>query len=119
MSEWERNYEEEYCETGKVRFIWTLLGEPGGLHLWIKKSMFDEEYFGGVECHYRKAPAGREMTNDNCWLLNAPCYHDGSSLMAERIFIPMWEEDPKDHNRIFTKLEEVAKANLEEDNNDD
>jgi hypothetical protein len=40
----------------------------------------------GVEMH--KKTAKGEGNHEHCWLLNAPCYHDGTSLWASETVMP-------------------------------
>lgn len=59
------------------------------MHFW-KFNNYDGE-LGGVEEH-RKAPAdyqeGEQPSHDKCWLIDCPCWHDGSSLYAD-VFFPI------------------------------
>jgi len=79
-------------ETEYERFIWAVVGERGGVHVWAQRlpkesfehtpGLWDYPFYGGVEVH-RRTPAeydSIEPSHDNCWLLDAPCWQDGSSL---------------------------------------
>lgn len=126
MSEWKTNYEIWHPESANETFAWSVVSEIGGVHLWIRKTpkiegyTFRDNYYGGVEAHYRIPPKGYEITQGDCWLLNGPCYHDGSSLLASTDFIPFWEKFPDDHEILFAKLIAVANSrfNEEEDYDD-
>lgn len=101
----------ELVESGGCsRHIFSAVDERGGMHFWVQRSFMDcvREHFGGVECHYRSPPEymSREFGGDECWLLNAPCWHDGSSLLASEKWIPVWECDPDNHQAIFDLLAE-------------
>ena len=88
--------------------IWTCVGKEFGLHIWIAKSVAGgREYYGGLEMHYRAAPdymKEHPPSNTNCWLLNAPCWHDGTSLYAHEVIIPFWLRDPENNERMFEFL---------------
>lgn len=58
------------------------------VHLWICEHTDSAGRFrpyGGVEFHYGTRPyyAGVKPSHDHCHLLVCPCWHEGSSLMAE------------------------------------
>lgn len=95
---------------GCSRHIFSAVDERGGMHFWAQRSAMDcgREHFGGVECHYRSQPEymSDESGSDKCWLLNAPCWHDGSSTLASETWIPIWECDPDNHQAIFDLLAE-------------
>lgn len=92
--------------------LWTVVGAHAGLHLWIRDckryaKSEDMRYSGGLEIHYRYPPEYMENqppSHDECFLLKAPCWHDGSSLQASEIWIPRWLMDPHDHDRMFRGL---------------
>jgi hypothetical protein len=75
---------------GKVtRHMWTLVGPTGAVHIWAEPNdpnfaaRWNQEYYGGIEIHSptRLYSFGDgKPDHDPCWLLNAPCWHDGSSL---------------------------------------
>lgn len=51
----------------------------------------DMEYAPGLEIHYRNCPDymnPKEPSQEHCWLLDAPCWHDGSSLYACEFVMP-------------------------------
>lgn len=65
-----------------------------------------ESSYGGVEFH--KPPEGDELPDhQNCWLLEGPCVHDGSSLYAFETFIPrFWTcAEIGDYKSIWGELE--------------
>ena len=77
--------------TDRERFVWAVVGSHGGIHIWaqrLPKETLDSDpgfwsysFYGGVEVHSRtRGEYDDEPTHENCWLLNAPCWHDGSSL---------------------------------------
>lgn len=98
---------------GKPFHLWSLLGARGGLHLHITDNgeeharEYGERYHGGIEIHYRTPPDYMQdtpPTSDECWLLHAPCWHDGSSLQASERWIPMWLTNQHDHEYMFRML---------------
>ena len=70
--------------------IWALIGEAGAIHIWARLSEFDgrHEWLGGIEVH-SAAPfeySSAEPDHERCWLLDKPCWHDGTSLgFSERV----------------------------------
>lgn len=62
-------------------------------HLWVHVNS-DGAAYGGVEhhCGFREDWQDAEPGDKHCWLLNGPCWHDGSSLAAER-WIRRFNED--------------------------
>lgn len=94
------------------RHTWSVIGANAGLHLHITDGKRyaqseDMRYSGGIEIHYRYPPEymqDQPPSQDKCWLLKCPCWHDGSSLQASEIWIPRWLMDPHDHDRMFRGL---------------
>ena len=92
------------------RHTWSVVGELMALHFWVRDFGVDEigcQYSGGLEVHYKSAPPymkDDEPSNEHCWLLEGPCWHDGSSLVAEEKWIPMWLSDPEDQDGILARL---------------
>lgn len=101
---------------GSPRHCWTVIGAAGGIHLHI--SIYEgvgasRLPSGGIEFHYRHPPEymlDDAPSQDCCSLLKCPCWHDGSSLQATERWIPLWESDPHDHDRMF----ELLAAELDE-----
>ena len=98
---------------------WSVVGKPGGIHLHIRESgKPDHPYFGGLEVHYRQPPdymKDKPPSQEHCWLLDAPCWHDGSSLQAEEIWIPLWRTMPNDHDRMLACLTQRWREAFEEE----
>lgn len=100
---------------GYTDHTWYLVGARGGVHLHISDRGEDAartygRYSGGVECHYRTAPShmkNRPPSHDECNVLKAPCWHDGSSLLCSDTFIPAFEHGAS-HNTMFGLLVGVA-----------
>ena len=98
----------EYHVMGfRRRHVWAATCSKGGVHVWIEQSTLpDGEYlcFGGFEVHYRQPPdymKADKPSQDHCWLLDSPCWHDGSSLAAEEKWIPMWRAAPNAHDEML------------------
>lgn len=100
---------------GNPNHTWTVIGARGAMHFHVsdigeanvKSHDLDRRYSGGLECHYRFAPdymADQAPTQDKCWLLGCPCWHDGTSLYAQETIIPFWLTSPHDHDRMFNFL---------------
>ncbi len=80
---------------GQPMYVWWIKGQRGGVHVWARTSKltgWPTEWIGGVECHWAQCPDDSGWfkpdapSQDDCWLLSAPCWHDGTSLyFSERI----------------------------------
>ena len=88
----------------RKRFVWSCKGEKGGVHIWAQfteEPICGEKCYGGIEVHYPFKPydfAPDEPHHDKCWLLDGPCWHDGSSLyFSERIqpMVESYEDEPE------------------------
>lgn len=99
-------YKLEY-DLGRWRHNYVIETSWGALELHVhemdeetKKRHPDlSEPTGGIECHYRAPPgymADRPPSHNRCWILDAPCWHDGSSLAASEKWIPMWQTRTSD-----------------------
>lgn len=81
-------------ETNEKRTLLAVVGPLGAIHYWHQQSAdkspwMGRDKFGGVESHSRDGHGVPDQ--ENCWLLEGPCWHDGSSLYADEVFIPLWE----------------------------
>lgn len=88
----------------RCRYVWShrfggphhsyeVIGARGGLHLHISEfadSSGATKSSAGLELHSRFAPDDSAPTNDRCWLLKCPCWHDGTTLYAEERYLPMF-----------------------------
>lgn len=89
---------------------WTCVGPLGGVHLHVRDCMPGDDwtrFLGGLEFHYRTPPgylAKDPPSHEKCWLIDAPCWHDGTSLYASETLIPFWRADPDNHERMFARL---------------
>lgn len=94
--------------------VWTVIGRHGAMHFHVTDAgkehadKYGDQYSGGLEVHYRSPPDYMQddaPSQDKCWLLGCPCWHDGTSLYASETIIPFWLVSPNDHERMFRFLE--------------
>jgi hypothetical protein len=81
------------------RHMWTLKGPKGGVHVWAKPNSPDwiarwgDHFVGGVERHSPVPVYDMDDKDkphhDDCFLLNGPCWHDGTSLYFQERIEPM------------------------------
>jgi hypothetical protein len=98
-----------YRQFGSSHHVWYVLGELGAIHFHVTDmgENRDPRYSGGIEIHYRTPPdymKGDAPSQTECWILHAPCWHDGSSLQAVDTWIPLWLSAPNDHDHMFRCL---------------
>lgn len=97
---------------------WSIVGRHGAKHLHISVYGKNDsvDYYGGLETHWRVPPehmTDQAPSQDKCWLLNQPCWHDGTSVYVSESIIPMIEDSLRgvdgltanDHLMIFSLLE--------------
>lgn len=95
-------------------WYWNVRGPHGAVSLWAK--MFPPQDDGtwphaecGLDIHCLAPPsrmAGTPPDHQSCkYLDGAPCWLDSSSLAAIKDWIPFWQEDPDDHERVLDRLE--------------
>lgn len=102
----------------KPHHTWSIIGRHGAKHLDISGYELNGilNFSGGLETHWRNPPeymANDAPSQDKCWLLGQPCWHDGTSSYVSDYIIPMIEHSLRsdagltsyDHDRIFTLLE--------------
>lgn len=86
-----------YTRGSRQEHQWSLVGERGGIHVdaWLHGSEYrDDRWIGGIEGHSptRRDYDSEKPSHDHCWLIQGPCWHDGSSLQfSEQIapYLPM------------------------------
>jgi hypothetical protein len=88
-------YEVHQTPSIEPRHVWWIKGAHGGVHIWAKASHLEgwpSEWIGGVEVHLAQCPDDGgwfkpdQPSQEDCWLLDGPCWHDGTSLyFSERI----------------------------------
>jgi len=98
---------------GYPRHTWEAIGGLIAMHLHITdlgeqhEAKYGKRYDGGLEIHYRQPPEYRRLDapdHDDCWLLHAPCWHDGSSLIVDEEWLPTWLAAPNDIDRMLELL---------------
>jgi len=90
---------------GDLRAQWIVHGEMGSVEFWFELRVTSEissgdlgafrATYGGVEIHSR-VPfrySGPEPSHEYCSILDAPCWHDGSSFAAYDLFPGVAEGD--------------------------
>lgn len=101
---------------GRWEYSWELIGANGGVQLHISgPHEYDgrENWSAGLEYHWRKPPsylAQSPPSHDQCWLLNCPCWHDGTSLYAQDHYLPLFIQG--DTTRILRSLARDADDKL-------
>jgi hypothetical protein len=87
---------------GRATHMWTLSNADGAVHIhgWMHESpSYGREWLGGIEIHSPKQLYGSEPadpTQKHCWLLDGPCWHDGSSLYFSEHLAPLLERYASD-----------------------
>lgn len=78
-------YREVITSVG-IELVWALITDKAAIHIWARPDTYEQrsrDWFGGIEVHYGSAPEymnNEKPSHDRCWLLDKPCWHDGSSL---------------------------------------
>ena len=91
--------------------MWSFRTTLGGVHLHLFEAKLPSdivpEWLGGYEAHYLSPPDYMPKdtpSQEHCWLLEARCWHDGTSLWASEFWVPFWRQAPNDHDRIFDEM---------------
>lgn len=120
------------CEMqhGRLSHTWSLRGPEGGVHFhfseWTGPDADErtQKYGGptaGLEIH-RLSPAEYQKndapSHAPCWLLGAPCWHDGTSAYATDQLLPIIQSLHGDHPAIFSVLEREYLDHFEGPEND-
>jgi hypothetical protein len=98
-----------------------IVGPHGAVHYWHRIAGFsfsrEGEKYGGVEIHYRNKVdyIGDIPSHEHCKFIDAPCWHDGSSLYADEVFTPFWESCNRrcDMESFWKRLEEEYLSRFE------
>ena len=76
-----------------------LVGCKGGLHFHVVDlgaehgEKYGQRFSCGLEMHSRTPLYGDDPpSHDECWLLKCPCWHDGTSLYAQKTLLPMQQK---------------------------
>jgi hypothetical protein len=111
-----------------ARHVWTCIGRHGAMHLHIadmgeeNAKKYGDQFSGGLETHYRQPPKHMRddaPSQDKCWLLGQPCWHDGTSLYVSERVIPLWRIDPTNIDRMFEFLQREYCERFEQNNHDE
>lgn len=85
----------EIISTGRLYHQWELTGERGGIHVsawWSESTFCSDKWMGGIEGHspipQSEYDSGKP-SQEHCWLIDKPCWHDGSSLQFREQIAPM------------------------------
>lgn len=96
-----------------LHHTWWIKGLGGGIHIWARKVQpegWPTEWIGGVEVHYAAAPDDSGWfdpyapSHSDCWLLNGPCWHNGTSLYFEERIAPRMPHPDAGHANDFDQL---------------
>ena len=112
----EYKYYQRYGEN--MGHMWTVICRYGAKYITIheyKNSNGIIDFSGGIETLWLSPPDYMKHEaphHQHCWLLKAPCWHDGSSLYVSEKIIPLFEHQLKsyhgmgtrEHNYIFDLL---------------
>ncbi len=119
------HYEVERRRNSSLTHAWFLRGEQGAVHIWATvapdRSYYGHYHYGGIEMHFKSPPKYMEdhkPSHEHCWVLNGPCWHDGSSLQFEENVAPLLPETDLmtslDHSMILETLISWYKSHLGE-----
>lgn len=112
---------------GRPHHVWTCIGRHGAMHFHVtdhgedREREYGQRYSGGLETHYRSPPDYMEdhaPSQDKCWLLKCPCWHDGTSLYATEHLIPLWLANQNDPEYVFRILVEEYEKTFNKSNDD-
>lgn len=94
---------------GSPNHQWSMIGPDGGMHFHVSVHK-DYPPSCGLEIHYATKRGNEAPSQVPCWLIGAPCWHDGTSLYASEYLWPRIEAYLRagDHDRIFSILEREA-----------
>lgn len=114
-SDLEYKFEILYADTPNKRFIWSVVGPCGGIHIWgqfIEESSFGEKCYGGIEIHSNNPLYGDEdePSQKDCWLIKGPCWHDGSSLYFSENIQPLIESYENEPGKITDSINSELKS---------
>lgn len=110
-----RKYRYAYKATffaGSWRHSYELIGARGGINVHFSgPHRYDNQdnWAAGIEFHYRQPPDYMKddaPSHNRCWLLECPCWHDGSSMWAQERFLPLFIAGC--HDAIFRGMVNAA-----------
>lgn len=95
---------------------WCVIGPAGAIDFHMNQQPLPNGmgWIGGIEEH-RRTPAKyqewRRPDHAACWLLEGPCWHDGSSLYASDYLIPLYHALGEDG--LWRQLEQEYRDRFE------
>lgn len=113
--EWEATYQyHAVMRAGRVTHQWCLSSKLGGVHVHGWRTSYADayrpEWMGGIEVHlpHRGEHGSEQPSHEHCWLLDGPCWHDGTSLgFSEQVapYLPDTDElRDADHRMVVSTL---------------
>ena len=112
----ENKYNFKYEESFNDKFekIWTsyvIVTEKGSINFWYRPSNLPNDYYGGIETHYKTPPdymRDKKPSHVHCPFIDdlGACWHDGSSFQAEKYID--WIKKGASKECIFVVLKERA-----------
>ena len=93
--------------------VWWIRGDDGGVHIWARRAPLDgwpTEWIGGVEVHHATCPDSSgwfkpdEPSQSECWLLEGPCWHDGTSLYFRERIAPHFRHPDSENADDYDQL---------------
>ena len=101
------------------RIVFAVIGDGVAIHFRVEPNwQKPNESWGEIEWHNTPAK-GEKADNQSCWLLSGPCCHDGTSLYASEVYIPLFhqicEHGDGSYEEIWLRLEHDLKKRSERD----
>jgi hypothetical protein len=85
---------EASVRAGRLSHTWAITGDRGAIHVnayYSEHPKLGREWYGGIEAHSpinQSEYGDGKPSHEHCWLLNGPCWHDGSSLQFSEEIAP-------------------------------
>lgn len=115
----------KYEYTNDLRYpkhVYTCIGAKGAVHFHLtdmgENYEYGEKYSCGLEFHHRQPPEYMKddcPSHNKCWLLNQPCWHDGTSLYAQEGVLPFWKLYKDRPDEMFLILQHEYKKHFKID----
>lgn len=128
--EWEATYQyHAVMRAGRVTHQWCLSSKLGGVHVHGWRTLYGDRHFhewmGGIEVHlpHRGEYGSETPSHEHCWLIDGPCWHDGTSLGFSEQVAPYLPEDTdelrdRDHIQAVAVLASWFRAKIVEQGDD-
>jgi len=97
-------------DDGSWRWLYSCEADEGVVHFWVEtKRGKGRPMLCGAEGHYRKDQGeGGYIYRENCDILDGPCWHSGSSLIAKEHLLPKFKAH--DFMGIYVELVDIYKS---------